>query len=558
MTQVSHVFGSPSAVESTRERDVITLTACASRPVRFKGKVVKHGFILRTALQSLAHLIWSRDMWQAEDDSQFALDPVVTVHPDRIFFEAFSQDQSAYGALIVERGMFEDDGNVDTGTTNVDLSAWMMSALGDIHSSRETWLKIAPEGVDVSVMGVGGRFERKVEMPDGWVKGFLKVQAAMAMPGTRVGMRPVDMVRVLDVLKTHRSRVMPRGMRYVFEPGQDARVILEPWEIPISLAGSSHDFSEPHSIRLQGRKRLSLLEPVLPYAQRVDVFLKGRALPAFYAVKLPGMTFVLGITGWTGESFTTGSGFDLMSCGVGADDATLGKAYETLAKWHHISVGMLSETLGRSKNTALRALERLCRQGRAMYDVEKRDFRHRELFAQPVDEAKFFPEDDRITAAKGFVAKDEVTLTGVAMTQARRTRTIDTPLAPATPKKRVRRDLVQREWNVKGKVAGMDPVEVLSDDSGRLVFGQCACNFYREHLMKKGPCEHMLALMKVSEPKIKDLPTNLPNEGVTHLAVPRGAADSAAPPPPEKKNQEADFEDEDSGVDKSGAQRDKA
>ena len=49
-----------------------------------------------------------------------------------------------------------------------------------------------------------------------------------------------------------------------------------------------------------GRKRLSLLEPLLPFAERVDVYLKGRALPTFYAVKLPGVTFVLGLSGWTG------------------------------------------------------------------------------------------------------------------------------------------------------------------------------------------------------------------------------------------------------------------
>jgi hypothetical protein len=543
MTHVSNVFGSPSAVESTRERDVITLTASAGRPVRFKAKIVKNAFVLRTALQSLAHLIWSRDMWNLGDDSQFTLDPVVTVHPDRLYFEAFSQDQSAYGALIVERGVFEDDGNVEIGTTNVDLAAWMMTALGEIRSSRETWLKIAPEGVDVSVTGVGGRFERKVEMPDGWVSGLLKVQTAMALPGVRLSVRPVDMVKVLDVLRARRSRVMPRGMRYVFEPGQDAQLVLEPWEIKVPLVGAAHEFSEAQSMRVFGRKRLSLLEPVLPYAQRVDVFLKGGALPTFYAVKLPGMTFVLGMTGWAGENYTVGNSFDHLSCGVGVDDATVEKAYETLAKWHHISVGMLSETLGRSKRTALRALERLCRQGRAMYDVEKRDFRHRELFAKPIDEAKFFPEDDRVTAATGFLSKkDEVSMTGVAMVPTRRTRTIQTPLAPGAPASGGRRDLVQREWHLKGKVAGMDSVEVMTDDSGRVVFGRCACNFYREHLMKKGPCEHMLALMKFGEPLVKDLPTNMANNGVTHLAVPRGEADAA---PVEKKKEEEVVEDED-------------
>ena len=45
-----------------------------------------------------------------------------------------------------------------------------------------------------------------------------------------------------------------------------------------------------------GRRRLNLIEPLLPFATSVDIYLKGRGLPSFYAVKLPDMTFVLGLS----------------------------------------------------------------------------------------------------------------------------------------------------------------------------------------------------------------------------------------------------------------------
>ncbi len=108
------------------------------------------------------------------------LDPVITVHPDRVFFEAFSQDQSVYAALIVDPAIFEVQGEPVTGTTNIDFTAWLWGALGEMRSGRRTTFGIGPEGFEVATQHAGGRFERKVDLPDAWVRGFLQVQAAMA------------------------------------------------------------------------------------------------------------------------------------------------------------------------------------------------------------------------------------------------------------------------------------------------------------------------------------------------------------------------------------------
>ena len=36
-------------------------------------------------------------LYKRDRDAWFVLDPVITVHPDEIFFECFSQDESSYG-----------------------------------------------------------------------------------------------------------------------------------------------------------------------------------------------------------------------------------------------------------------------------------------------------------------------------------------------------------------------------------------------------------------------------------------------------------------------------
>jgi len=108
---------------------------------------------------------------------------VITVHRDRIFFEAFSQDQSSYVSLIVDPAVFEPMGEVVCGTTNIDFTAWLWGALGELRTSRSTTFRIGPEGMEVRTSSAGGRFEKKVELPETWVRGFLQVQAAMGMPG---------------------------------------------------------------------------------------------------------------------------------------------------------------------------------------------------------------------------------------------------------------------------------------------------------------------------------------------------------------------------------------
>jgi len=63
---------------------------------------------------------------------------------------------------------------------------------------------------------------------------------------------------------------------------------------------------------------------------------------------------------------------------------------------------------------ALRALARWCRRGRALYDVERREFRHRELFETPIDEAMLFPPDPRRERARRMVQEGQVRIEACA------------------------------------------------------------------------------------------------------------------------------------------------
>jgi hypothetical protein len=316
-------------------------------------------------------------------------------------------------------------------------------------------------------------------------------------------------------------------LRYELHPGQEARLVLEPWEHQIPLRGAEHGYTEAHTIRTWGRRRLRLIEPLLPFAERVDVYLKGRGLPSFYAVKLSGMTFILGLSGSSAHRWSGAGSFDLLADPARVNPALLDSVMRELAARFKATDRELADHLAQPVAKVHAALVQLCRGGRAIYDVETRAFRHRELFADPIDEAKLYPPDPRTEQAAGFLASNAVQVETCAPQETRKERQLKTPDGP------VRRIIVYRDWRATGKVGGTGPVEIVVDDRGRVIFGKCPCAFFQEHLLARGPCEHMIALFRATEPLRADLPSSV-------------AAPAAATPPAKPKPA---AEDEDEGAD---------
>src|SRR5947208_4754214 len=159
----------------------------------------------------------------------------------------------------------------------------------------------------------------------------------MDMPGTRLTVKPADLLAAIRFLRYTKAKVSPRALRYEFMPGQDASIVLEPWEQVIRLRGAEHNYTGQRTIRTWGRRRLKLIEPLLPFATGVDIYLKGRGLPSFYAVKLPDMTFVLGLSGWTEQSWTDAGSFDLLGDTAPVSADLLARVHQQLSSRFHAS-----------------------------------------------------------------------------------------------------------------------------------------------------------------------------------------------------------------------------
>lgn len=414
---------------------------------------------------------------------KYLLDPVITVHPDELSFEAFSKDESSYARVGVKYDLFEKIEEFACGTTNIDFSASLHGELDRMRSYRRTRFDIDPSGMAVAVEGSAAHKEKKIDLPESWVKGFLQVQSAMTLGLTRLRIEPVDLYNLCRFLRRHKAKVSPRAMRWELVPGKRARVVFEPWETAVEL-GQSAVFDGPKAvtIRTWGRDRLSTLARIIPMAQRVDVFLAGTGLPTVWLVDLGELTFTLALSGWTDNDWTSGAGrFDLLSRRMDASPLELATTWDALKVQRRGTDVALSQSTGLGLDKTRSALSYLCQVGRAMYDLGGGVYRQRELFPEPftTKEAVAAAVTPSPTEASPSGQKSEaIFAAGGVLITARRP--------------------VSNGYKLSGSVKGLDGYRYRPmlgvDAAGKILEATCTCAWSQKHGLTQGPCEHVLAL----------------------------------------------------------------
>jgi len=417
-------------------------------------------------------------------------DPVVTVHPDEVFFEAFSKDESSYARVGIDRALLKDEGDVVCGTTNIDFSRALARHLDRLRTYKDTTLQIGPGGVEISV-GDAVHREQKIPLPESWVNGFLQVQATMTMALTSVRLDPIALHGVLRVLMAKKARTSPKALRFELVPGKPARLVLEPWEIPVDV-GVVYQGPKAESVRIWGRDRLKLLARLLPLATDVRVELAGLGLPSFWTVDLGGVSFTLGLSGWTDNDWTgqqakekggDATRFELLTRRLDGTVDELMRVYATLKDARVATDDAVAAASGLSVEKTRSALSLLAQAGRATYDLRLRRYRHRDLFFDTftADEAKRVtrqqPGGPQAQKAQQIFDGD-----GVRIIMRR-------PTPPDDP-----RPGYKLSGSVKGLSAEQVRPQLHVDGEGQIISGTCTCRFFGDHGLTKGPCEHLLAL----------------------------------------------------------------
>ncbi|MEC4020784.1 SWIM zinc finger family protein [Streptomyces sp. H27-D2] len=446
MTRSVQVFAylRPSAIRNARDGKLLALetsggsTAGGTRPHPsfFSG-------FLASPQAAAAGLLSVADVAAARYGQRLlgrSLDPVVSGNGDRLRFESFSGCRGVHARLDVLRAGL-DGGQIGHGTTNVDVNVPLREALSRIGAGDPTRLRVGPDEPAVTPLG-GPVLEKKVPLPDHWLRGFAETQVIASGFDLRAELTGADALGFLRSLPRGHARDSSPGAQWLTPAGRSLRPVTRP---------------APGAVCLPGPERLAALQRVLRHVTGLRVYgppVAARAAPVASAweVSMPGMRLTLMLSPETSRGFSgEGGALEALSTHEAAEDAEL---VSVLLAWEpRIDPAELAERAGLSVRRAQAALTRLATAGRVGYDTAEAAYFHREL---PYDAERAERHTPRLRAARALLDTGAVTLDGEM-----------------------------------ASVASGDHAHRVRHASGPL---SCTCPWWAQYRGGRGPCKHALAV----------------------------------------------------------------
>jgi hypothetical protein len=395
-------------------------------------------------------------------------DPVITVADDVVFFECFSADESSYGCLTVNReAAFGKSADARPGTTNVDYSWELFDHFQSLRSYRETRFRVDPAGFTVATQGNADYREEKIDLPAGWLRGFMQTQAAMSLPARRVTLTRDAVYSILAFLRRRKAHKSPRALRFELVAGRPPVLVLEPWEQRIPVHGEpSRSGTEP--IRIWGRQRLLALARLLPLATRFEVRLLGTGLPTFWIADMGDMQLTLGLSGWTTNDWTRGSALDLLAPPAQPTAEWIGRVAQFMQQKRAAAFADIDLHCGGQPAQTAAALNRLAHTGQLIHDLPNSVYRWRQIMPMALGETELGPENEESAESRHLVARKQAAIES-------------------------RTDAPGGGWIITGKADGK-PVELFMNADGLIKRGKCVCSHHYKFGIRAGPCRHLLAL----------------------------------------------------------------
>jgi hypothetical protein len=365
-----------------------------------------------------------------------AADPVVTSNLDRLRFESFSACAGVYARLDLEPGVL--DGRPrEWGTTNVDFNPPMRAALARIHDDEAMLMHVGHDEVRVETLG-GSAVERKVPLPERWLKGFAEVQVASAHMVLRHELPAVEARRFLQSLPRTKSRSVA-------------------WATPAGGGLRLSSRRDDAAVCLAGPERLRLLEKLLPFTRVLRVYgpapTRDRAAePGAWELELDGARLVFGLSPELFRGFSGEGG--VLADLAGADETVVEEVAETLHGEPAIDVDEVSRVSGIERSGVQTALGALGAAGRVGYDLAQSAYFHREL---PYDRGALEKMHPRLLGARELFEQGAVRL----------------------------------DNDVSATVRSGDAEYVVRVEQG---FARCTCAWFAKHRGERGPCKHVLAV----------------------------------------------------------------
>ena len=358
-------------------------------------------------------------------------DPVVTSEPGALRFESFSACCGVHARFDVTPDGLDAESSTP-GTVNVDFNEPMRASLARITARAPLHMQVGFDAVEVTTLD-GPSVERRVPLPERWIKGFSEVQLAVA------GLRPA---LELDAVTAQRFlRGLPRG--------NAGRATL--WARP--GPGGTRLAARPGvgAVCVAAPDRLRVLEPVARHLTGLRAYAEPDTEAAsVWVAELPGGRLLVTLSPHFARGFSGEGGLldDLADEALAIEAEFLDRALH--GRWRFTDSDLTATGLDVAR--ARRALTWLGAHGRIGFDPVEQVWFRREL---PFPPERLAADPPRLRDAKALVTAGAV---------------------------------------VFG--AGDGEVLVDSGDKRyavRLDPARCSCPWWSKHPGDRGACKHLLA-----------------------------------------------------------------
>jgi hypothetical protein len=408
--------------------------------------------------------------WLYEHNRQawIQIDPIVSVQEDATFFEGFSVDESVYGRVRLAHEALESPDPIKPGTTNIDFGIPLEREFARIRTYRPLDLTVGAQAVQIET-DVSAAVEKKIDLPESWVRGLVEVQSALMLSPVTLRLSPAFVADIVARLEAEKERHGPRSLKFHLTPNEPVSVEIEPWGTVVVDHTSKYAGPRAEEIRVWGRRRLLILKDVLPDATSLDVRLLGSGLPSFWTVHVDDVDLTVGLSGWTARDWTGRARFSALMPSANVSAQLMTRAAALLKSAGRMSPAQLAGAADVNEVEARGALQKLCMLGKAMFDPDTASFRWRELF----------PEFDLTKLSTPALEERK----GIDL-QVRGAVSVEDDSSKDGRRKRLAR--------VADSTARTTTLE--TDTDGRVTYAECTCGHFRANKLREGPCRHIVAL----------------------------------------------------------------
>ncbi len=410
------------------------------QPSRFFFGDVLDPFMLSRCLLVLSNTVQSSFSMSPFEPS-FLKDPIVTVGNSTLRFEGFSHCAGVYVRTDVRSGGFRGD-IVASGTTNVDFNPAMVSALGGVTRSDDLNLSIGKDEVQVKT-GDKDVTERKVPLPNKWIKGLTAVQHYLSGSHERHSLNKVQALQLFRSIPKGTVKndyyLIKRGKRYQFSPVKSADAVV-----------------------VGGLHRLQLLAPLLPLLDTLKIYshIDNQSVTFQLYFDAIVLSFTLSRDAWRGFS---GEGTLLEALLEDVPNDLIERVNNTCEANQSFSKFSLSLNSDASWDNVDNLTAKLSAMGLLGYEVEDRQYFYRQL---PFKLSRILSLNPRLKGVEKLLADNKVRI--ISKTDNR------------------------VEAQVDG--SGVTHTVILDDSPNAKPDARCTCTWFSQNQGERGACKHILAV----------------------------------------------------------------